>query len=326
MVQKRSGFTLIELLVVIAIIAILIGLLLPAVQKVRAAAARSQCSNNLKQIGLALFNYESAYSKFPYGDSRGASTGGDVGIPMLDWHASILPYIEQGALGNLYNYSADWYAQSSVVLSTQIKIYNCPSTPNSPRFDTTQAETETGLVSTAPRGTTDYWGINACNPDVAITYGFPGAAGGYPGGDFDPGLVGVLCRGRVGQTTVASITDGTSNTYMVIESAGRPTYYGPQKTSLGQILPAGEAAWTDPNGEGKIKGCNPATAKGNYQGPNTMSMNCENYNEPYSFHDNGINTLFADGSVHFMTQSLPLYVMGMLATRSGGETIPGGYY
>jgi len=319
MSQNRRAFTLIELLVVIAIIAILIGLLLPAVQKVRSAAARTQCSNNLKQIGLGLFNYESSNGKFPYGDSRGSQTGGDVGVPMLSWRAAVLPYIEQGALASQYNYGIDWYLQSPTVLGTQIKIYNCPATPGSPRFDSSPAETETGTVTTGPRGTTDYWGINACNPPVAIFYGFPGAATGYPLGDFEPGLVGVLCRGRMGQTRVTDIIDGTSNTLMVIESAGRPNSYGSGFKSLGMIAGPGEGSWADPSGEGKIKGCNPATSLGKF--PQGVSMNCENYNEPYAFHDSGINILFADGSVHFMNNSTPVWVLGMMATRAGGETI-----
>ena len=106
---------------------------------------------------------------------------------------------------------------------------------------------------------------------------------------------------------------------MVIESAGRPNYYGAGFRNLGLISGPAEGSWADPNGAGKIKGCNPATSKGKY--PQGVSMNCENYNEPYGFHDTGINVLFADGSVHFLNATTPVSVMGMLATRAGGETI-----
>src|SRR5437588_11732972 len=121
--HARSGFTLIELLVVIAIIAILIALLVPAVQKVREAAARAQCQNNLKQIGLALHNYHDTYKKFPH-NVRPVASGGIRRC----WATDILPFIEQAPMYNRYDQTQNWSAPVNLpVTSLKVSIYQCPS-------------------------------------------------------------------------------------------------------------------------------------------------------------------------------------------------------
>ncbi len=131
---------------------------------------------------------------------------------------------------------------------------------------------------------------------------------------------GVLSHYANGPTRIATITDGTSNTIMVAESAGRPMAYGPRSMPLG-LLGNGEAGWADPNGAFKVKGANPATGavKPHGAAANTCAMNCYNGNEIYSFHTNGCNFLFADGSTHFINAGVSLGVIGALATRAGGE-------
>jgi prepilin-type N-terminal cleavage/methylation domain-containing protein/prepilin-type processing-associated H-X9-DG protein len=333
----RSGFTLVELLVVIAIMTILMSLLLPAVQKVREAAARTQCGNNMKQLALACLNYESALKHFPIGDQRDSATLGTTTPVAVVWHALILPSIEQGNLGSLYNYRAHWSDPSNnAAITDQVKLFNCPATPQQPRVDSTTMELPGGTLSANPApagGVADYWGVNACDPRCVlantsffttpqITDAQNWANNGMPDSiNYDLTLVGVLCRGRVGPTRATDITDGQSDTILFIESAGRPNWYGPTRQILGPLNP-GEARWADPNGNTSIVGCNPATGlrDSNYA-LNVAAMNCENINETYSFHASGCNFAFSDGSVRFMSQQTEVGIIGQMATRAGGEVI-----
>src|SRR5262245_5251224 len=135
---RRRGFTLIELLVVIAIIAVLIGLLLPAVQKVREAAARMKCANNLKQLGLALHDYHDTQGTFPpaYVNKGGAYL--NSGFPFTHgWAPFILPYVGQQPLYNLYRWDLPQYVpENEPVFATQLKLFQCPSTPAQDRYFT----------------------------------------------------------------------------------------------------------------------------------------------------------------------------------------------
>jgi prepilin-type N-terminal cleavage/methylation domain-containing protein/prepilin-type processing-associated H-X9-DG protein len=296
----RRAFTLIELLVVIAIIAVLIGLLLPAVQKVRAAAMRIQCANNLKQIGLGVHNYESSYGGLP--PSR--TTGNVAGAPNFpyqhSWTAALLPYIEQTASFSLYNYKADWNSPVNyAAIRTYLKLFNCPMTPNQPRSDTTIA---------AQPATGDYHAMNAIKNFIGIN------CMGYIGNlnPDDPRLVGAMRRDQV--TPFTAIIDGTSNTILVAEDAGRPAFYNADR----QIFdPVGkEGGWADPNGAFSLDGSN---RDGSIPGP--CPLNCSNNSEIYSFHSGGANVVFADGSVHFLRETIDLCLLAKLVTRAGGEAI-----
>jgi prepilin-type N-terminal cleavage/methylation domain-containing protein/prepilin-type processing-associated H-X9-DG protein len=335
--RPSPGFTLVELLVVIAIIAVLIALLLPAIQKVREASQRTQCQNNMRQLALACLNYESANKTFPIGDQRDGPTLGSTTPVAIVWHALILPYIEQGNLASLYNYKAHWSDPSNnAAIAYQINVFNCPSTPRQPRLDATTMELPGGALSADPAppgGVCDYWGINETDPrcvvanpayftaveqaaaQAAVGAGMPASA------DYIPQLTGVLCRGRMEPTRIADITDGTSNTILFLESAGRPFQYGPGQQLIGTLDP-GEGRWADPNGNLKIKGSNPATGLHDSNlANNTCSMNCDNINETYSFHTSGCNIAFSDGSVRFLSTNTPIGVIGQLSTRAGSEII-----
>lgn len=175
MSKKRSGFTLIELLVVIAIIAVLVSLLLPAVQQAREAARRTQCTNNLKQIGLALHNYESSYGMFP--PSRI-----NISNPVFQqsWQVMILPQIEQTNLYNKYNFNTNWFDQSNDSVITQnIRMFRCPSAQDSTQPTTTtlvQSITENTRTTLPELGRCDYGSTTSGNLAAATRLGFVSTA------------------------------------------------------------------------------------------------------------------------------------------------------
>jgi prepilin-type N-terminal cleavage/methylation domain-containing protein/prepilin-type processing-associated H-X9-DG protein len=302
--RNRSGFTLIELLVVIAIIAILIALLVPAVQKVRAAAARTQCLNNLKQLGLAMHNYESTNKAFP----PGRTTATTAAYPQRhSWSAFVLPSIEQGTVFSVYNVKKDWDDPANyAAIRTQLALFYCPTTPGGQRFDTT---------ITAGPACGDYSAISAIKFFVGINcFGYSGLSDADAD---DPRLVGALRRDET--TRIVRISDGTSNTIMLAEDAARPAAYASggvlANPSLG--IPMKEGGWADPGANFSIDGSNPDGTV-----PGDCTMNCSNNSEMYSFHSNGASAVFCDGSVRFLTSNINLCVLAALSTRAGNETVP----
>lgn len=293
----RHAFTLIELLVVIAIIGILIGLLLPAVQKVREAANRMSCTNNLKQVGLALHNYHDSYGLFP---PPAISTPVNQG-----WGGFLLPFIEQGNLANIYNFKLHWYDNANQPAVTRpVKILICPSAPPN-RMDA-------GTANSTPPGN---WkaAISDYTPTTRI------AQGAITAGLVTPApadINGPMVTNR--PLSVADIRDGASNTIMMAEDAGRPQVWRVGRMTSPQ---AGNTAagWADRNNLIAPTGAVPdGSAR---VGP--CPMNCTNNNELYSFHSGGVNAVFADGAVHFLRQSMSLTALSRLITRSGGETLTG---
>jgi prepilin-type N-terminal cleavage/methylation domain-containing protein/prepilin-type processing-associated H-X9-DG protein len=313
--NRRPGFTLIELLVVISILAVLVGLLLPAVQKVREAAARIQCQNNLKQIGLGVLNYESAKGGLP----PSATTGSGANAPYYpyrhSWSAALLPFIEQTASFDLYHFDRDWdHPDNYQAVRTYLKLFNCPSTPVQPRVDNNIA----ALPSAG-----DYHAVNAIKCFVGINcfgYTMPSCRPPYTDRD-DPLLVGAMRRDQI--TPIVDISDGTSNTILVAEDAGRPTFYNAARQVVTDALPK-EGGWADPNGAFSIDGSEPS-GRHNPDGTiaaGSCALNCSNDSEVYSFHSGGANVVFADGSVHFLSSRTDLCVLAALATRAGGEVVP----
>jgi prepilin-type N-terminal cleavage/methylation domain-containing protein/prepilin-type processing-associated H-X9-DG protein len=333
------GFTLIELLVVIAIIGVLIGLLLPAVQKVREAVARSQCANNLKQIGLALHNYHDAnhafpqaYKVLPTSDPTAPPGTGVYGAGAL---VLILPYIEQD---NLYRrIDVTRAALSSVNMppanpaySTPIKTFLCPSAPGNPMVDYSAELSNSfnnfGITVSYPPGLV--FGRSDYAPDAGMQAAIPGIS-------INAGA-SIIAQPPDGPVRFTGITDGTSNTMMVIEDGGRPGWYGsngvvtmPSYTGAPGTTPQGGGAWADPLNYIATNGSDPSgsgiAASGGFMGipaaPWSCVNGCSNDSEIFSFHTDGSNVCFGDGSVRFVKNGLTMNQMQALLSRAGGEVI-----
>ncbi|VTT99629.1 Prepilin-type N-terminal cleavage/methylation domain-containing protein OS=Singulisphaera acidiphila (strain ATCC BAA-1392 / DSM 18658 / VKM B-2454 / MOB10) GN=Sinac_3867 PE=4 SV=1: N_methyl_2: SBP_bac_10 [Gemmataceae bacterium] len=333
--RTRSGFTLIELLVVIAIIAVLIGLLLPAVQKVREAAARLQCVNNNKQLGIALHAFHDAYSYFPpagvdpaFGwPRRGIAPGVQHGMGVF-----LLPYIEQNALYTQYRWDVDWRApENQTVVTARLKVYICPSVPNTERL----VGPKTSGSFTWSEYAGDYAPQSGYRRALAVAGYTDFIAGDYAGNPNPPSdtigeggpyrgvfeTCGALAGFVDNAYGIAQITDGLSNTCFLTEDAGRPLSYvtggKPHPTN-----PTGGANGLDGAGwasRGMNYGIDGSGLDGLGSGP--CFMNCNNRDEHFSFHTGGGVHLFGDGSVRFINQNLSTKVMAAQTTRIGGETL-----
>ena len=335
----RPAFTLIELLVVIAIIAVLIGLLLPAVQKVREAAARMSCSNNLKQLGLAMHNYEGVYQKLPpafIGDP------GSTPYPayFFSWSvfAQLNPYLEQTNIYNSMDLKQPMYvpptynisAANTFAVGQLVKLFLCPSDKQQP------VSTAYGVTNVGP---TNY---AVCNGS-GLNGGTPWNADG-------------IFPAKFGQA-ITAITDGTSNTVAMSESIlgdgaeNSSTQPGDERTAY-KYMGYTSATPTDASCQGTPASWNNAQRRGfmwasgelrcgsfnNFYAPNTKSFDCIandlnpgpgqytaiGFRAARSKHTGGVNTLLGDGSVRFARDSVDVTVWRNAGTRAGGE-VPGDF-
>jgi prepilin-type N-terminal cleavage/methylation domain-containing protein/prepilin-type processing-associated H-X9-DG protein len=337
--RSRPGFTLIELLVVIAIIAILIGLLLPAVQKVREAANRMKCANNLKQIGLAAHNYHDTIDGLPPSWLYEAPSPPARPTAIAEsWGFNLLPFLEQDNLFRPYNRNLTLFDPGNQALTmTQLKVFQCPSTPNSNRL--VELQIPAGVLPGLPGGT-----LRSGISDYTVTTGIRNWCM-FMGSPCDPPDQGnrhgalqpwsntpatALALGAR-RLTLGTITDGTSNTIMIGELAGTPDVYNAARQKISPLPGApGIAAysygagWANPyNGEhwpsgSSFDGNDPHTPAGS-SGP--CLINCSNYNGRglYSFHASGVNALLCDGSVRFLRQSMATRQVAFAITSQRGD-------
>lgn len=337
---RRAGFTLIELLVVIAIIGVLIALLLPAVQAAREAARRAQCTNNLKQIGLACHNFEGTRGFFPPTWAiREEFLGGANTLPASDpnyipacprqlgevcnypfdihaWVPLILSFTEQIPLYNSLNMAIAFpTVQNSTAIGTQLNLMVCPSAPPFRTAPFTNALT--GQTFTLAAG--DY----AIDDGIDISWLDANKVPHAPNQ-----IVAGMLKGNYLRRG-AEVTDGLSNTIMVSEDAGRPNFY-----ILGKQMQYGTSyPWyrngTPPTEDNEGSGAGWADYGSEFYTDGDGSNQHSNYssnNEVYSFHPGGANHVFADGSVHFIKQSLAPSVFASLISFNGGEVLSGDSY
>ena len=322
-----AGFTLIELLVVIAIIAVLIALLLPAVQQAREAARRSQCRNNMKQIGLAIHNYLDTYSTFPIGARYGGAIKPSFHGP--NWRVGLLPYLDAVTMFNKLNsdqsFASDTsgfirggYSGANAVLRDTVvtPIYNCPSNPMSTKNNST-APTMNNYYNGQ---TADYVGVMGAAPDPAgrANVTAPGLPA-YGGGTYTNN--GILVVHQVHR--IRDVVDGTSNTIVVSEQSGmvanrdiRANYYGAW-SGWTQNFPVPWTGTPDvwhcaltsvkyrPNLNFAAAGSIPADAANAWM-PNTIIN---------SFHVGGLHVLLSDGSVRFVTDNIDFPTLQRLCVK-----------
>jgi len=308
--SRRRAFTLIELLVVIAIIAILIGLLLPAVQKVRESAARAKCQNNLKQVGIALSLFHDQYGGFPKAGKRSSE---------LSWHVFLLPFIEQGNLYNQFSLAkgsfvggADKRGPLKNEFSyTKVNLYMCPSSTVEKTLTTPpHYYLPDQFVVGQPPYTSHYYAV--MGPKTT-----PGGSPTYEvflsGDQGDYAMQGIFVVDKDSTTTLPGpdpgnshqlIADGSSNTLMV----GEQSWFSSTGTRY--------RAW--------VRGCDSsvcAGARNVMNAINTYDIDTFSDQAFGSSHPQGTNFVMGDGSVRFIRQSINLATYKALASRNGGETI-----
>ena len=309
---SRRGLTLIELLVVIAIIGILVALLLPAVQRSREAARRLQCSNNLKQIGLASHNYHDAVNTFPsayqtFIQTQGVPNSGPEFGPGWGWAAMLLDRLDEAPVFHALNFDLPiGSAEVATARSVRISTYLCPSSPDNGPVK---------YLYGGPLG-----GANDISPSQYVASGGQFLTSATATGATN----GVFFRNS--RVSIADITDGSSTTFM----AGERSRNVAEATWVGVIpgaIVCTDASWQvhvcEPDTTLVLAHTGPAADGSWSEVPNFRSADDDDF---WSLHPGGCNFLFADGSVRFLKQTIDPSIFSFLSTRAGGEVIGGDQY
>ena len=348
--EGRSGFTLIELLVVIAIIAVLIALLLPAVQQAREAARRTQCKNNLKQLGLALHNFHDTFLRFPKGCAPDTTSDGSEGTETSDWGSSwkvhILPYIDQASIYTKWQFSgASGYVNGNnqpMVNGLSLAAFRCPSSSVPDRYTNMANGSGWNQMFTSYTGTAGASGANI---------GTLGGTAPFNSASYHSGNAGhVSGSGALfpnSRVNISAMTDGTSNTFIVHEEGDhlRDAANAPITGQWGPITSQGPHGWTMGCGSAAVPPNPPTLPPTAWNGNDNRSFNCStvrwNINQKglgnnsgngtsentganipiSSQHVGGAHVLMGDGTVRFLSQNLDANTLLRLAACNDGGIV-----
>ncbi len=297
---RTGAFTLIELLVVMAVIGVLVSILLPAVQAARERGRRTSCTNNLKNLGLAVQGFHELRNHIPPARVLGPFKALKINAKAEhSWAVFILPYLEQQTLHDKYFFDRDFRdPMNAEAIASSLDVFICPTTPRRfPRLDTF---TSGGFVDwrTAP---SDYVPLIRVDEGLALA-GFIRPVADYSG---------AMQSNEI--TTFADIQDGLSNTLLFAEAAGRPMLY--RAGVLEPDIRVRGSGWADSRNAFSVHG---STEDGTFS-PGKCAVNCTNDREIYSFHAEGANVVFADGSVRLLSEQLDIQEVCYLVTKNGRE-------
>jgi prepilin-type N-terminal cleavage/methylation domain-containing protein/prepilin-type processing-associated H-X9-DG protein len=327
--KNRNAFTLVELLVVIAIIGILVSLLLPAIQAARAAAWRSSCQNNIRQLGLAVHNFVDSRKVLP----TSVRPQGLTQLPRISGITQLLPFFEEGTKSSQFDLTKNWgHIDNRKVVNARIAILQCPSAPDPERLDGVPENSPWVAEVGAPTDYSPTIYVDRRLKDAGLVD--EAATGTIPPAKGSPGL-GLLSYNIVSR--LADITDGLSHTVMYAESAGRPYLFrrgkqiGPfpdmRVNGGGWCRPASDMSIDGSSGDGTTDvgpcaiNCTNGHDVGSAPVPHPYYVSIGT-SEPYSFHPGGANFCMGDGSVRWLNDSIDIREFARLVTRNGAELAP----
>jgi prepilin-type N-terminal cleavage/methylation domain-containing protein/prepilin-type processing-associated H-X9-DG protein len=316
--RERTGFTLVELLVVIAIIGVLVALLLPAIQAAREAARRSQCTSQMKQMGLACLMYEEQRRVLPPAYTDGGSNVSNTQIEFYRHNlvTFLLPFIEQQNLADLYYFKHNWNEQRKknpmgitnfeVSRNNPLSLMQCPSVP------TREEEVVSDYSVSAYISAAQTSGLALKLLEKKLRRAAPEDLWASMLNNYDP------TRTLYQPVKMSQITDGTSNSFMLFEIGGRPAVYTRSALLTGQSNSFGRF-WANHENWFALHGNYTAENGSTNNSCGEQMINCTNLEEIYSFHPGGANFTFGDGSVHFVSEDIGIVAFAALHSRAGGD-------